>query len=508
MNHRTQKFMSLLLALMLIFSLLLYPTAYAAEVGGVQAKMNQILNDYPNGSYFTVNGSACAHGVRSTCTNCSLLQISKTKGKSVPSGQGNAWTCVAFASYVMNQVFGTKLSGNIEQVGSGKKNANQASTYKDARIGDLIYFYNSKGKFTHVAVCMGTTSDAIILYECNATGKTAEVSYRTIPYSQVSAHRSGVYTSVYRAKNYDKINGAVTSLVTITFDPNGGHVDQTSKTVMAGGIVGRMPTPTREGYIFLGWGTAKNTSGFLLKTGEEIIVEKNTTLYAMWKKTTETYAVTLDDGSVCSLITVTNGSTYGSLPTPSRDGYIFEGWYTQISGGSQITSSTKVNLAGDQTLYAHWSKIKDGGHWGTWSEWSTMPVYASDTRQVETRTVTEQVKVSDGYTEYRYVGYVTDDGKHDCWCETYLRSRFGSANLQYSAWSTTRYNPNQSRAWTCGRCGGSHIGAVRVDADGRSWWYEYILPDDGYWWEESRTVDAQYETREVTQYRYRDWIHD
>ena len=108
-----------------------------------------------------------------------------------------------------------------------------------------------------------------------------------------------------------------------------------------------MPTPTREGYTFLGWGTNKNTSGLILRTGYEMVVEKDTTLYAEWEKIqipSKTYEVILDNGSTCKTITVTNGSTFGNLPTPSRNGYTFEGWYTQASGGSKITASTKVNL--------------------------------------------------------------------------------------------------------------------------------------------------------------------
>lgn len=54
--------------------------------------------------------------------------------------------------------------------------------------------------------------------------------------------------------------------------------------------------------------------------------------------------------------TVTNSSTYGTLPTPTRNGYAFDGWYTAQSGGNQILASTNVNLTADQTLYAHWSQ--------------------------------------------------------------------------------------------------------------------------------------------------------
>lgn len=50
---------------------------------------------------------------------------------------------------------------------------------------------------------------------------------------------------------------------------------------------------------------------------------------------------------------VTHGGTYGDLPTPTRTGYVFDGWYTSASGGSRVTSSTGVSITGDQTLYAH-----------------------------------------------------------------------------------------------------------------------------------------------------------
>lgn len=57
-------------------------------------------------------------------------------------------------------------------------------------------------------------------------------------------------------------------------------------------------------------------------------------------------------------LAVRKGSTYGSLPTPIRDGYTFEGWYTAKSGGNKVTSSTKVNTDKAHTLYAHWKETK------------------------------------------------------------------------------------------------------------------------------------------------------
>ncbi len=54
--------------------------------------------------------------------------------------------------------------------------------------------------------------------------------------------------------------------------------------------------------------------------------------------------------------TVVNGSTYGPLPTPTREGYDLVGWFTSLDGGTQIKEDTVVDLTGEQTLYAHWIK--------------------------------------------------------------------------------------------------------------------------------------------------------
>ena len=75
--------------------------------------------------------------------------------------------------------------------------------------------------------------------------------------------------------------------------------------------------------------------------------------------TTTTVVFNGNGGSVnTSSKTVTVGGTYGSLPTPTRDGYTFDGWYTSESGGSKVTASTKVSKSTSHTLYAHWTKVE------------------------------------------------------------------------------------------------------------------------------------------------------
>ena len=51
---------------------------------------------------------------------------------------------------------------------------------------------------------------------------------------------------------------------------------------------------------------------------------------------------------------VTCGSTYGTLPTPTRTGYDFDGWYTKEIGGTKVTETTTVGTNPPTKLYAHW----------------------------------------------------------------------------------------------------------------------------------------------------------
>ena len=43
------------------------------------------------------------------------------------------------------------------------------------------------------------------------------------------------------------------NVITVTFDPQGGQLDQTTKSVIPNDTYGNLPTPTKEGYTFMGW---------------------------------------------------------------------------------------------------------------------------------------------------------------------------------------------------------------------------------------------------------------
>ena len=88
---------------------------------------------------------------------------------------------------------------------------------------------------------------------------------------------------------------------------------------------------------------------------------KDVTEIKVTLKEPETYTVTFDaNGGSCSTssIKVTQGSNYGSLPTPTKTGYVFDGWYTSATGGSKISDYDDVAITSNITLYAHWKEAK------------------------------------------------------------------------------------------------------------------------------------------------------
>ena len=107
---------------------------------------------------------------------------------------------------------------------------------------------------------------------------------------------------------------------------------------------------TREGYAFAGWWTSASGG---TKIAVSTKVTGNVTYYAHW--TARTYTVMFNANGLSGGTTTVSrnyGQSLGTLPTLTRTGYAFAGWWTSASGGTQISSSTKVT--GNVTYYAHW----------------------------------------------------------------------------------------------------------------------------------------------------------
>lgn len=147
----------------------------------------------------------------------------------------------------------------------------------------------------------------------------------------------------------------------IHFDAQGG-TDETSQAVVYNGTVNSLPTPTRDYYHFEGWYTQKNGHGMSYTAGMLYQTAADMTLFANWKADDYPITYILNGGTNSSSNTpVYYYGTGLSLSRPTRDGYVFGGWYKD-SSFTQSVSSIGSTQAGAVTLYADWlPKIVTGG---------------------------------------------------------------------------------------------------------------------------------------------------
>ena len=142
----------------------------------------------------------------------------------------------------------------------------------------------------------------------------------------------------------------------VTFETKGGTA-VTAQTVKTGDKVTAPSAPTKTGYLFGGWHTDQGCTKAWDFNADT--VKSAMTLYAKW--TANTYTATFDPNSGVmpegeeTNRSVTYDQPYGKLPTPTKQGYDFAGWFTEKTGGEQILAESSVSTAANQTLYAHWT---------------------------------------------------------------------------------------------------------------------------------------------------------
>ena len=147
--------------------------------------------------------------------------------------------------------------------------------------------------------------------------------------------------------------GQETPYYTLYFNPNNGILNQNYKSILSTEEVGTLPTPTAPtGYRFIGWFTE-------LEGGDQIestsTIDKSMTVYAHWFEIPK-YKLTYDTqgGNEIDDKIILEGYTIGTLPTPTREGYRFLGWYDDPDEGNTVTTSLRMTQ--DTTIYAHWIK--------------------------------------------------------------------------------------------------------------------------------------------------------
>ena len=220
---------------------------------------------------------------------------------------------------------------------------------QEATSGDRTYIYPGSNEGKEITL----TRSKILTYDfVNNTNARKAIT-----------HYFGFWVACQHASKY-KNQGKITYTITpksiaytVNFDPNGGEVSKASMPVTYGNAYGTLPTPTRTGYNFSGWFTAK-TGGTRIVYNTTVDNSAGSTLYARWKPKSCTVTFDPNGGTVTTKSrTVTYDENYILPGDPTHTGYTFDGWYTAKTGGAKVTTETKVTATANHTLYAHWSPI-------------------------------------------------------------------------------------------------------------------------------------------------------
>lgn len=176
---------------------------------GVEAAIDGLLETWPAGSYFSINGEACHHYSRDTCKNCQLQYILRSLDYdwALNEDYKDGWTCYAWARFFYRSVFGEKLDTDHASVISAGDPAD-AETFAQAQPGDVLWLYRTgrESKPRHMAIFIGITEEGLFLYDNNIGGsatRTGCIRYGTAAWERVDANWA--YCKVLHADNYDEM---------------------------------------------------------------------------------------------------------------------------------------------------------------------------------------------------------------------------------------------------------------------------------------------------------------
>ena len=142
---------------------------------------------------------------------------------------------------------------------------------------------------------------------------------------------------------------------TITYYLNGGtNPSGTKESYNAETADYTLPTPSKNGYTFAGWYTESSFSNKVTQIAKGSTGNK--TFYAKWTANSYTITYVLNDGTNATgaKTSYTVETADYTLPTPSKNGYTFAGWYTESSFSNKVTNIPKGST-GNKTFYAKWT---------------------------------------------------------------------------------------------------------------------------------------------------------
>lgn len=237
-------------------------------------------------------------------------------------------------------------------------------------------------------------------FDSSTTSKTIDLSNEEANIGFFKIQVSGCVVITKIDITYSETS--ITTKYPVTFYDGEAELTDLACKVEENGKITKPADPVKEGYVFDAWykeSTFDNKWDF-----ENDIVAADTKLYAKFLPEAEVtkYTVTFksDENTVINTVTVKEGNSVGEPENPVKDGYQFDGWYTDVNCTDKYDFNTVVSA--DLTLYAKWlakytvSFDTDGG--------STVESQTVVTGNKATKPAVNPTKKG-----YNFVGWYTDN---------------------------------------------------------------------------------------------------
>ena len=193
-----------------------------------------------------------------------------------------------------------------------------------------------------------------------------------------------------------------------------------------------LPTPTRDGYTFLGYGTSPTSGVDYSKNITNVGSINNVELYPKWDVITYYINYNYNGGYASNPTSYTIESNTFTISNPTRTGYYFDGWYGTGLSGYPTTITIPKGSTGDRSYTATWEArtyyISYDLNGGTLSNKPTSYTIDSDT-------FTLPQPSRDGYT---FDGWTGSNGSTPQ--KSVTISNGSTGNLSYTAnWTASSY---------------------------------------------------------------------
>ena len=232
-----------------------------------------------------------------------------------------------------------------------------------ASLADWTITFNAGGGSGNMDSVTVKTGTNYILPECGFTAPTdQEFKAWEISGTEYKVGDTYIVSGDTEIKALWENSVITPTTYTVTVGNDGNGTGTASPSTAAAGTTITLTATPKTGYHFKEWEVI--SGGVTIKDDKFLMPNDNVEVKAIFEKdapaSTE-FIVTFDAGGgtpSAGSMTTTN-QKLPSLPSASRSGsYSFDGWYTEKSGGTKITTDTVFHA--DTTVYAHWTYTGGG----------------------------------------------------------------------------------------------------------------------------------------------------